>query len=154
MQLTFGNKEDGLVTLSRPPGTDGMTPDGELPVRVVVELPHLSTDLSTRVSIEMWSRFLTGLRGMGLTKRGQATVHSVTPGEMELSVYSVGFLGHIALKGTFRRTGDSPQSMVSFSGLSVDDARSVRTLVNLRRFARGPWRRARYKGLVLVANGG
>jgi hypothetical protein len=80
-------------------GVPGIAVAGDVLVGVRVRLRNFAGAAEAWVLREVWSDFLTRLRGLERDRRGEATLQSISPEELRVRLYAIDHAGHMALEG-------------------------------------------------------
>ena len=98
MKIESGNNHLKLeVSLE---GDDTLPSYGDAYVIISISSNGFSGKNDLWVSAEGLKEFCTSLVKLERERRGEATLSSISPGELNLKIYSVDSLGHLAVAGT------------------------------------------------------
>ncbi len=96
-------------------------PDPYLVVRL--QLPGFSACTETYVLESGWSSFLRELQSLEATRQGEATVESISPGELQLRIRSLDRAGHMGIEGLIGMRGPRNEFRFTFDALEFDPTR-------------------------------
>ncbi len=109
--------EGGWIELARP-SDDGGAPD--LRLEVTARVDGFQGFVEIWVETTAWADFVVALTRLEATRRGAATIESVSPGELTLTIGSMDAAGHMAASGQLRRDGPEAKLSMTFGPCSVD----------------------------------
>jgi hypothetical protein len=103
-------------------------------IRVAVEVRSrgFTGRIDTWILRQAWIDFCAGLGLLEERRQGEATVESISPKELALTVRATDRAGHMAIEGSIGYRGTRGQTLLSFSAMSFDPS----TLPALLRDAR------------------
>src|SRR5947207_167423 len=96
-------------------------PSGDdIPVIVEVRCPGFTGRIDTWIIREAWIAFCSQLRDLEESRQGQATVESISPKEMRLTIRSIDNARHMAVEGELGYRGVRRETLLGFSPMSFD----------------------------------
>jgi len=106
----------------------------ERDIRIAVEVRSrgFTGRIDTWILRQAWIDFCERLSALEERRQGEATVESISPKELGLTVRSIDRAGHMAIEGSIGYRGTRGETLLSFSAMSFDPS----TLPALLRDAR------------------
>jgi len=101
--LCFGNQEDRIELAAAVERNDSLPSEGDARLSVEVRSSGFGGRADLWVSRESLKAFASQLAGLDNTRRGQASLTSMSPDQFEMSVRAVTSIGHVAVEGKLSR---------------------------------------------------
>ncbi|MBO6935252.1 MAG: hypothetical protein JJ863_09755 [Deltaproteobacteria bacterium] len=109
--------EGGWIELARP-SDDGGAPD--LLLEVTARIDGFQGFVEVWVETAAWADFVHALTQLEATRRGAATIESISPGELTLTLRSTDAAGHMTASGQLRRDGAEAKLSMAFGPCALD----------------------------------
>jgi hypothetical protein len=84
---------------------------------------------------DAWRDFLAGMKGLDETRQGEASVESMSPGELRLSVQSLDLLGHLGVEGMIGLRSNKRTVRLEFSPIEFDPSQISEIVRGLSKFS-------------------
>jgi len=94
--------------------------DNDILVAVEVRCRGFAGRIDTCIVRAAWSRFCDQLSRLENGRKGVATVESMNPKELRLSVLATRRAGQMAIEGFLGNSGDQEETLLSFSSIFFD----------------------------------
>ena len=109
--------------------------DDDLLVIVEVRCSGFNGRIDTWISRETWIEFCNQLRVLAERRQGEATIESISPNELRLTVRSIDRAGHMAIEGLLGYRGVHGETLLTFSPMSFDPSTLPTLLAEARAIA-------------------
>src|SRR5688572_15366390 len=109
---------------------------GDLLLLVSVQSGEFSGRVDTWVDQASWSDFLRQLQELEQRRQGSATLESISPGELCLTVKSTDRTGHMAIHGLIGVRGATRELRLEFSPIPFEPSELAELLREISKFGR------------------
>ena len=83
------------------------------------------------ILLEVWDAFLDSLRALEKSRRGEARLRGISPGELALRVFATDRAGHLAIEGEVSRLSPGREAFLRFARIPFDPSLLPRLLSDL-----------------------
>ena len=125
--------DGGWIELYRPSADD--TTD-DLLLEVTARVEGFQGFVETWVATEAWRAFTEGLTQLEAARQGEATLESMSPGELVLTIGSTDAAGHMAASGRLSRDGGKAKLSMAFGPCAFDPSTLPQLVRASRRLVR------------------
>ncbi len=96
--------------------------DSRSDIRVVARVYYAGFTGETQVWVARgeWAEFSNQLVELERTRSGEAVLNAMSPGELQLRLFTTDRLGHVAVEGFVGRRGASKECRLTFSHVAFD----------------------------------
>ena len=104
---------------------------GDVRLTVKVRYGDFAGVADAWVLLEVWEAFLDDLRALEKSRRGDARVRGISPGELTLRVFATDRAGHMAIEGEVGRLSVGRETFLRFGPVPFDPSMLPRLLSDL-----------------------
>jgi hypothetical protein len=126
-----------LTIVEVQPPIDGYTEGGDVRVSAALRFDAFTGAISAWIHRDDWSAFISQLRLLEQTRRGEALLESMAPRELRLRFHSLDMAGHMGVEGELVRFAEGHRRLsLQFPTLEFDPG-TLASLLSELETARG-----------------
>ena len=121
MIIVAGFSRLELTVVEVQPPIHGCTEGGDVCVSAALRFDEFTGAINAWIHRDDWSGFISQLRLLEQTRRGEALLESMTPGELRLRFHSLDMAGHLGVEGELVRFAEGHRRLsLQFPTLEFD----------------------------------